>query len=91
MRSGLVAEAKRLHRQGLSLKRMESLGLEYRYLAYYLQGKITKQEMLEKLEREINHYAKRQMRWFKRDEKIQWFTPTDTKKIQKTVASFLHT
>ncbi|MEK7081361.1 MAG: tRNA (adenosine(37)-N6)-dimethylallyltransferase MiaA, partial [Patescibacteria group bacterium] len=33
---GMVAETKRLHKQGLSWKRMDELGLEYRYLARYL-------------------------------------------------------
>jgi len=75
MKAGMVAEAKRLHQKGLSWKRMEALGLEYRYLAHYLQGNLTKAEMLEKLEREIWRYAKRQMRWFKRDASIIWLSP----------------
>ncbi|USN53171.1 MAG: tRNA (adenosine(37)-N6)-dimethylallyltransferase MiaA [Candidatus Nomurabacteria bacterium] len=72
MRQGMLAEAKRLHRQGLSYRRMEALGLEYRYLAYHLQGKLTKSEMLQQLEKAIQHYAKRQMTWFKRDKNIHW-------------------
>lgn len=70
--AGMVAEAKRLHKEGLSYKRMEALGLEYRYLARLLQNKLTKEEFLTELEREINHYAKRQMTWFKRNKDIHW-------------------
>ncbi len=66
MKQGMVAEAKNLHADGLSWKRMEALGLEYKYLAYYLQKKMTKEAMLEKLEMEIWHYAKRQRTWFKK-------------------------
>ncbi len=66
MRHGMVAEVERLHKQGLSWKRLESLGLEYRYLALYLQGKLTKQEMLLQLELAIWHFAKRQRTWFKK-------------------------
>jgi tRNA dimethylallyltransferase len=69
---GMVTEAKKLHAKGLSYKRMEELGLEYRYLARLLQNKITKKEFEEQLEREINRYAKRQMRWFKRNPDIHW-------------------
>ena len=69
----MIEEVKKLHRKGLSWKRMEELGLEYRYLAFYLQKKITKEEMLKKLNSEIYHYAKRQMTWFKRDKEIKWF------------------
>ena len=69
---GMIKEIEKLHRQGLSWKRMEELGLEYRYTALYLQKKITKQEMIEKLNFEIYKYAKRQMTYFKRDKEIKW-------------------
>ncbi len=72
LKKGLVAEARRLHARGLSWKRMEELGLEYRYLSRYLRGKIEKEAMLEKLETEIWRYAKRQMTWFGRDKRIHW-------------------
>lgn len=72
VKQGMIAEATRLHKNGLSYKRMEELGLEYRYLARLLQHKLTKQEFLEQLEREINKYAKRQWRWFKRNIDIHW-------------------
>lgn len=74
MKSGMVSEAKRLHENGLSYKRMNELGLEYRYLALFLQKKITKEEMLERLENEIWQYAKRQMTYFKRNTDINWQT-----------------
>lgn len=70
--AGMIAEAKKLHAGGLSYKRMEQLGLEYRYLARLLQNKLTKQEFKLQLEREINQYAKRQMRWFVRNKDINW-------------------
>ena len=72
LRRGMVAEGRRLHAQGLSYKRMEELGLEYRALAKHLRGDIGRAEMTEKLERDIWKYAKRQMRWFKRNSDIRW-------------------
>ena len=72
IKGGLGAEAKKLHESGLSFRRMEALGLEYRYLALLLQKKISKEEMLEKLENEIWQYAKRQMTYFKRNAAIEW-------------------
>mgnify|MGYP003345735814 FL=1 len=87
MKKGMLREAQHLHAKGLSYKRMEALGLEYRYLALYLQKKISKQDMLQKLEIEIGQYARRQMQWFKRDERIKWFEPTQTKEIY----SWIHT
>lgn len=66
MKQGMAREVERLKKQGLSWKRLESFGLEYRYIAHYLQKKLTKQEMLDELEHAIWHYAKRQRTWFKK-------------------------
>lgn len=89
LQSGMVAEAKQLHAKGLSWKRMEELGLEYRYLAKYLNKKITKEEMIKKLNLEIWRYAKRQMTWFKRDKSIRWIAPTETKRAERLIKKFL--
>ena len=86
---GMVAEARRLHDQGLSWKRMESLGLEYRFLAQFLQNKITKEKMLQGIDISSQQYSKRQMVWFKRNEKINWFEPKEQAKILKEVRKFI--
>ncbi len=85
MRAGMVAEIKRLHDSGITWMRMYDLGLEYRYLAEYVQGKMKKEEMLEKLNNEIWHYAKRQKTWFKRNSDIIWIDPRDTKQKEVVV------
>ena len=90
MRQGMLAEVKNLHKkEGVSWKRLESLGLEYRYLAYYLQNKMSRSEMLEKLETEIGRYAKRQKTWFKRDKRIKWFSLKERGRIYDTTKNFL--
>jgi tRNA dimethylallyltransferase len=66
MESGMVDEVKNLHVQGVSWGRLEALGLEYRYIAYFLQDKMDKAEMLEALEKAIWQYARRQRTWFKK-------------------------
>ena len=66
IKQGMVGEAKQLHKKGVSWKRMEDLGLEYRYLSRYLRGKISKEEMIEQLNTAIVQYSKRQMTWFKK-------------------------
>jgi len=85
IKKGMLKEAQNLHKKGLSFKCMREIGLEYRYMALYLENKITKPEMLEQLTNEINHYAKRQTTWFKRDPEIVWFNPKDIKKIEKYI------
>ena len=59
-------------KMGLSWKRIESFGLNYRAAAEYLQQKISKEEMKEKSLKEIYKYAKRQMTWFRKDKSIKW-------------------
>lgn len=89
IKHGMIDEAKRLYKQGLSLRRMNDLGLEYRYLAKYLNGEISKKEMVIKLEKEIWQYAKRQRTWFKKDKRIRWHMLSDKKKIEREVRGFL--
>ena len=89
IKKGMVAEVKNLHKNGVAWKRLESLGLEYKYLALYLQNKITKNEMLLCIEKDTWQYAKRQATWFKRDKEIKWFRPNEKVKISKEVGKFL--
>jgi tRNA dimethylallyltransferase len=84
---GMIAEVKRLKKSALSWERLEQFGLEYRYLARYIQGKIDYKEMIEQLQREIEHFSKRQMNWFKRDERIRWVS--NYKEAEKLAKKFL--
>jgi tRNA dimethylallyltransferase len=72
LHQGMTDEVQKLHNDGLSWERLFSLGLEYRYVSLYLQGKMNKEEMIEKLFTAIKQYSKRQMTWFKRNKKINW-------------------
>lgn len=91
IKGGMIAEAKRLRNAGLSYKRMEELGLEYRSLARFLQGKISKKEMEEELQRDIRRYAKKQLMYWKRNKEIAWFDSKDGKKIEAAVRAWLST
>ena len=65
--AGMIEETEQIHAQGYSWERLESLGLEYRFTAQYLQGKIeTKEAFIDQLYRAIGQFAKRQETWFRR-------------------------
>jgi tRNA dimethylallyltransferase len=88
----MLREIENLHKESLSWKRMEAMGLEYRYGSQYLQKKISKNEMIEKINTETWHYAKRQKTWFKRDQNIIWINPlkkSDTIKALQEAQNFL--
>ena len=75
--AGMIEETEQIHAQGYSWERLESLGLEYRFTAQYLQGKIeSKEAYIEQLYRAIGQFAKRQETWFRRMERngieIEW-------------------
>lgn len=88
LKQGMVKEIINLKKSGLSWKRLEDFGLEYRYVAYYLQNKLSYNEMVGKLQKEIEHYAKRQMTWFKKDKRIRWIT--DLRQATKLIKEFLN-
>lgn len=89
IREGMIQEVKNLHDEDLTWKRLLSLGLEYRYIALFLQNKITKEEMVETLQNKIWQYAKRQIAWFKRDKSIVWIKPEEIDGVGKIVRGFL--
>ncbi len=85
LKQGMITEIKRLKKQGLSWKRLEEFGLEYRFIAQYLQNKMTYNQMTDKIQKESEHYTKRQMTWFKRDKRIHWINkPKQAEKLIKT-------
>ena len=56
-------------------------GLGYKEVVEYLQGKISKEEMIEKIKRETRRYAKRQLTWFRKNKQTIWIGPHDLQKI----------
>lgn len=88
-KKGMVKEVENLHfKFGVSWKRLEMFGLEYRYISQFLQKKLSKTEMRAKLLQESKDYAKRQMTWFKKDTRILWLKNYSS--IERNIQKFLH-
>lgn len=47
-------------------------GLGYKEVVEYLEGNVTKEEMIENIKRETRRYAKRQMTWFRKNKQTIW-------------------
>ena len=47
-------------------------GLGYKEVVQYLEGKCTKEEMIEKIKQESRRYAKRQITWFRKNKQTTW-------------------
>ncbi len=87
----MIEEVKKLHKQGISYQKLISFGLEYKFIAKYLQKQLSYEEMLEKLSTATYRFAKHQKTWFKRFEKqgnkINWLK--DFKKVDGLLNKFL--
>lgn len=70
MKDGLLEEAERFFQSDFSKTAKQAIG--YKELKPYLDGLISLTEALEKLKMETRRYAKRQLTWFRRNEKIHW-------------------
>lgn len=76
LHSGMVDEVKHLIDQGINTDTLIYYGLEYKFITFFLTGKISYEEMVRDLEIAIHQFAKRQMTWFRGMErkgiKIHW-------------------
>jgi len=72
MRDGLLDEVEALKAKGYDgkLNAMNSVG--YREALRHLEGKISRDEMLDEFKRNSRRFAKRQLTWFRADERITW-------------------
>ena len=81
IQNGLIEEVENLLNAGISVEKMISLGLEYKFVTRYLLGELSKENMLELLGIAIQQFAKRQMTYFRKMEKsglvIHWIKSED--------------
>ena len=87
LEEGFLKEVLNLKKMGLSWKRIEEFGINYRTASQYLQKLITEDEFIKKSLIELRNYAKRQMVWFKRDKRIIWIKTQ--KEAERLVKRFL--
>lgn len=73
MEKGLLGEVKRLRDKGYSrrLQAMQAIG--YAQLFSYLEEEVDLDTAVDNIKRATRQFAKRQLTWFRRDERIRWF------------------
>ena len=86
MKMGLVKEVKNLIKiYDKNLPTFDAIG--YREIIDYLNKKISLTEAIKEIKKNTWHFAKRQMTWFKRDNRIHWIN--NYKKAERLVEKFL--
>ncbi len=86
---GLIDEVEKLRKAGYGphLNSMRSIG--YHEVNEYLDGRLSKQETVEKIKLNTKRYAKRQMTWFRKNKSIQWYTPFQDRDLREHIARWL--
>jgi len=86
---GMIDEVKLLLNSGVSYDKMIFFGLEYKFIAQYLKGELSRNNMFQKLNSAIHSFAKRQMTWFRKMEKegvvINWIDGSDFNKAKELI------
>ena len=72
MEKGLVEEVSELIKMGIDTEATSMQAIGYKEIIEYLDGKTSLSDAVDKIKRESRRYAKRQLTWFKRNEKIHW-------------------
>ena len=64
-------------------------GLGYRQICDYLAGKITLAEAIALIQKQTRHFAKRQLTWWRKEERIHWFPVTENSTPETLAAEML--
>lgn len=85
MQQGLLDEARRLagHREANALN---TVG--YKELFEYFDNKWSLEEAIERIKGNTRRYARKQLTWFKRDEKMKWFHPAQKEEITTYISQY---
>lgn len=72
IKNGLIEEVKKLIELGYKKEHTALQALGYKEIIDYLQGDYSLEEAIETLKKNTRHYAKRQLTWFRNDERTFW-------------------
>lgn len=90
VRQGMIEEVRGLLSQGLSHERLDAFGLEYRFISRFLRGEFSSEaEMIERLKFAIHDFTRRQLTWFRRDQRITWIAGNQLNQASAIVRQFL--
>ena len=70
IKKGLVDEVKSIMNMGISKSSTSMQAIGYKEIAEYLEGEISLEEAVDKIKQGSRRYAKRQLTWYRRNEKI---------------------
>lgn len=72
IKDGLIDEVKKLLDMGYDKNLVSMQGLGYKEIVKYINGEMSLEDSIELLKRDTRRFAKRQLTWFRRDDRIKW-------------------
>lgn len=91
--AGLIEEARKLWQEGEMKTAANAIG--YKELIPYFEGAMSLEDCIDKIKQETRRYAKRQLTWFRRNDRIYWVMIDDfgkkyeiLEKCEKAIANF---
>ena len=72
VKEGLIEEVSSLLASGVTRDMQSMQGIGYKEIVSYLEGEISKEEAIDAVKQNSRRYAKRQLTWFRRDERYTW-------------------
>lgn len=89
LNDGLIDEVKKLYNSGLTPENCNAMkGIGYKEIVSYFRGEYSLDVAIEKIKQHSRNYAKRQITWFKRNDRIHWFNPSDADLVNKVLDLF---
>ena len=85
MADGLLEEARSLY----PLRHLNALNtVGYKELFDYLEGRWPLEEAVERIKGNTRRYARKQLTWYKKDERVKWFHPQETEQIISYISNY---
>lgn len=75
--AGLVEEVRTLKEMGLTQENISMKGIGYKEIMNFLDGRYSLEEAVEIIQKNTRHYAKKQLTWFRRYDKMKWCNISD--------------
>lgn len=74
---GLFEEVKMLMDMGLTVDNISMKGIGYKEIMHFFSGIYSKEEAVDIIKKNTRHYAKKQLTWFRRYDKMNWYNISD--------------
>jgi tRNA dimethylallyltransferase len=85
---GLLDEVRTLIDAGARDALTKTQAIAYREAVEVVEGRLSKEDLIERAARATKRLARRQMSWFRRDPRVRWFDATDTERAGAEVGAY---